>query len=125
MDPVLEARPPLEKESSYELTPAAKTRQMTPEREGSAGAESGTRMQVRKRSGRLEPVDVNKIVRAVERCSPRLARVDSMRVALRTISGLYDGATTQELDELSIQTAASLIADRARSPPPFAPSHRT
>ena len=34
-----------------------------------------------------------------------------MRVATRTISGLYDGATTAELDRLSIQTAASLIAE--------------
>ena len=32
-----------------------------------------------------------------------------MRIATKTISGLYDGATTQELDKLSIQTAASLI----------------
>jgi ribonucleoside-diphosphate reductase alpha chain len=34
-----------------------------------------------------------------------------MRVATRTISGLYDGATTSELDRLSIQTAAALIAE--------------
>ena len=32
-----------------------------------------------------------------------------MRIATKTISGLYDGATTRELDKLSIQTAASLI----------------
>ena len=37
--------------------------------------------------------------------------MDAIRVATRTISGLYDGATTQELDELSIQTAASLMAE--------------
>jgi ribonucleoside-diphosphate reductase alpha chain len=34
-----------------------------------------------------------------------------MRVATKTISGLYDGATTRELDQLSIQTAAGLIAE--------------
>jgi ribonucleoside-diphosphate reductase alpha chain len=68
-------------------------------------------MQVRKRNGSLEPVDVNKIVRAVARCSTGLADVDPMRVATRTISGLYDGATTQELDQLSIHTAAALIAE--------------
>src|SRR6476660_8112953 len=34
-----------------------------------------------------------------------------MRVATKTISGLYDGATTSELDRLSIQTAAALIAE--------------
>ena len=66
-------------------------------------------MQVRKRNGGLEPVDINKIVRAISRCTTALPNVDVMRIATKTISGLYDGATTQELDKLSIQTAASLI----------------
>ena len=68
-----------------------------------------TRMHVRKRNGRLEPVDVNKIVRAVERSADGLPHVDIMRIAVKTIGGLFDGATTRELDRLSIQTAASLI----------------
>jgi ribonucleoside-diphosphate reductase alpha chain len=67
-------------------------------------------MQVRKRSGESEPVDVNKIVRAVQRWAGDLDDVDPMRVATKTISGLYDGATTAELDRLSIQTAAEMIA---------------
>ena len=68
-------------------------------------------MQVTKRSGARESVDLNKIVRAVARCCDGLADVDSMRVALKTIAGIYDGATTRELDELSIRTAASFIAE--------------
>lgn len=68
-------------------------------------------MSVTKRSGRREPVDLNKIVRAVTRCADDLYAVDPMRVATRTISGLYDGATTRELDELSIRTAALLTAE--------------
>ena len=76
-----------------------------------ADANDGVVMRVRKRNGDLEPVDVNKIVRAVQRCSVNLAGVDVMRVATRTISGLCDGATTEELDELSIRTAASLIVE--------------
>jgi ribonucleoside-diphosphate reductase alpha chain len=68
-----------------------------------------TSMQVRKRNGSLEPVDINKIVRAISRCTAGLPNVDVMRIATKTISGLYDGATTKELDKLSIQTAASLI----------------
>ena len=68
-------------------------------------------MRVRKRDGSLEPVDVTKIVRRVERCSDDLAGVDCMRVATRTISGLCDGATTVELDELAIRTAAALICE--------------
>jgi ribonucleoside-diphosphate reductase alpha chain len=59
----------------------------------------------------LEPVDVNRIVRAVERCAEGLHGVDPLRVATRTISGLCDGASTSELDELSIRTAAALIGD--------------
>ncbi len=67
-------------------------------------------MHVRKRNGDSEPVDVNKIVRAVQRWAGDLDDVDPMRVATKTISGLYDGATTAELDRLSIQTAAEMIA---------------
>lgn len=70
-----------------------------------------TSMQVRKRNGDTEPVDVNKIVRAVDRVAHDLDDVDPLRVATRTISGLYDGATTAELDRLSIQTAAEMIAE--------------
>ncbi len=70
-----------------------------------------TTMRVGKRNGESEPVDVNKIVRAVSRSCEGLPEVDAMRVATKTISGLYDGATTRELDKLSIQTAAGLIVD--------------
>lgn len=70
-----------------------------------------TTMQVRKRNGDTESVDVGKIVRAVDRVSGGLDDVDPMRVATRTISGLYDGATTAELDRLSIQTAAEMISE--------------
>ena len=68
-------------------------------------------MSVTKRNGTTELVDLNKIVRAVQRSSEGLHAVDPMRVATRTISGLYNGATTQELDELSIRTAALLIGE--------------
>ncbi len=68
-----------------------------------------TTMRVTKRNGSFEPVDINKIVRAISRCCTGLPAVDSLRIATKTISGLYDGATTKELDKLSIQTSASLI----------------
>ncbi len=68
-------------------------------------------MRVRKRNGSLEAVSVDKIIRAVERSSVGLSNVDPMRVAIKTIGGLYDGSTTKELDSLSIQTAASLISE--------------
>jgi len=73
-------------------------------------------MRVQKRDGGVEPVDLNKIVRAVGRAcrnadGSTLEGVDPMRVATRTISGLCDGATTMELDELSIRTAAALVSE--------------
>ncbi len=73
--------------------------------------ENASAMHVRKRNGALEPVDVNKIVRAVQRCSYGLTHVDAIRIASKTIGGLYDGATTRELDTISIDTAAALIAE--------------
>lgn len=72
---------------------------------------TATAMGVTKRNGSIEPVDLNKIVRAIGRCCDGLHAVDPMRVATRTISGLYNGATTAELDELSIRTAALLIGE--------------
>ncbi len=70
-----------------------------------------TTMRVTKRDGSTELVAVDKIVRAVSRCCAGLDDVDAVRVATKTISGLYDGATTRELDQLSIQTAAGLIVE--------------
>jgi ribonucleoside-diphosphate reductase alpha chain len=78
---------------------------------GFPAREEASVMHVRKRNGALEPVDVNKIVRAIQRCTDGLPHVDSMRIASKTIGGLYDGATTRELDAISIDTAASLIAE--------------
>lgn len=73
--------------------------------------DAATAMRVMKRSGRLEPVDVNKIVNAVARNTEGLLGVDPMVVSTRTIAALADGATTRELDELSIRTAAGLIVE--------------
>ena len=89
---------------SQTATPQAPTSSSTAE-------PTTTGMQVRKRNGGLESVDLNKIVKAISRTCDGLAQVDPIRIATRTISGLYDGATTAELDLLSIQTAASLISE--------------
>ena len=68
-------------------------------------------MRVKKRDGTLEPVDVTKIVERVTRNTQGLTQVDPLRVATKAISGLYDGATTNELDNLCIQTASLLIGE--------------
>ena len=49
--------------------------------------------------------------RSAARCVGSGATSTSLRIATKTISGLYDGATTRELDQLSIQTAAGLIVE--------------
>ncbi|NUP05488.1 MAG: ribonucleoside-diphosphate reductase subunit alpha [Polyangiaceae bacterium] len=75
------------------------------------GAITQSTMRVTKRNGSSEAVDLTKIVRAVGRSCAGLKDVDPLRVATKTISGLYDGATTRELDQLSIQTAAALVVE--------------
>ncbi|TQS42154.1 ribonucleoside-diphosphate reductase subunit alpha [Cryptosporangium phraense] len=57
------------------------------------------------------PIDVGTIVDTVERWAEDLPDVDPTRVATRTLRGLYDGATTAELDQLTIRTAAELIGE--------------
>ncbi len=92
------------------MSTAPSTTSVTNETDNHDAAISAT-MAVRKRNGALEPVDVNKIVRAVARCGQGLENVDVLKIATKTIGGLYDGATTKELDNLSIQTSALLIAE--------------
>lgn len=80
---------------------------------GSSSGYAGNahQMRVKKRDGTLEPVDVTKIVERVNRNAQGLQQVDPLRVATKAISGLYDGATTKELDNLCIQTASLLIGE--------------
>ncbi len=68
-------------------------------------------MRVKRRDGSFQAVDLNKIVRRVQSCSMGLKHVDPLRVATKAISGLYDGATTKELDNLCIRIASLLIGD--------------
>ena len=68
-------------------------------------------MNVIKRNGAVEPVDLNKIVNAVARSARGLSGVDPFAVSLRTISALSDGTTTKELDGLNIRTASGFIVE--------------
>ncbi len=66
-------------------------------------------MQVIKRDGTKESVKIEKILHAVNRACRGLERVEPLEVAKRTIHGLHDGSTTQELDDLSISNAVMLM----------------
>lgn len=68
-------------------------------------------MQVTKRDGTRENVKIEKILHAVNRACRGIPGVESLEVAKRTINGLHDGSTTQELDELSISNAVLLMAE--------------
>lgn len=68
-------------------------------------------MQVVKRDGTLEDVKIEKILHAVNRACRGIEGVESLEIAKRTIHGLHERSTTQELDELSISNAVLLMAE--------------
>lgn len=66
-------------------------------------------MYVIKRNGQKEPVMFDKITDRIKKlCYGLNDLVDSVKVAMRVIEGLYDGVTTSELDNLAAETAASM-----------------
>ena len=67
-------------------------------------------MLVIKRDGRKESVKFDKITARIEKLSYGLNAdfVKAIEIAKKVIDGLYDGVSTQELDELAAETAATL-----------------
>tara|TARA_Y100000768_G_C23987281_1_gene689702 strand:- start:1786 stop:4140 length:2355 start_codon:yes stop_codon:yes gene_type:complete len=67
-------------------------------------------MLVLKRDGRKESVKFDKITARIEKLSYGLNAdfVKTIEIAKKVIDGLYDGVSTQELDELAAETAATL-----------------
>ena len=67
-------------------------------------------MLVIKRDGRKESVKFDKITARIEKLSYGLNAdfVKTIEIAKKVIDGLYDGVSTQELDELAAETAATL-----------------
>jgi ribonucleoside-diphosphate reductase alpha chain len=66
-------------------------------------------MYVVKRDGHREPVMFDKITDRISKlCYGLNDLVDSVKVAMRVIEGLYDGVSTSELDNLAAETAASM-----------------
>ena len=67
-------------------------------------------MKVITRSGKSETVSFDKITNRIQNLSIGLNEqyVDSVVVAQKTIEGMYDGISTQELDVLSAETCAYL-----------------
>ena len=67
-------------------------------------------MLVIKRNGRKESVKFDKITARIEKLSYGLNTeyVKTIEIAKKVIDGIYDGVSTQELDELAAETAATL-----------------
>ncbi len=65
-------------------------------------------MQVLKRDGHSESIQLDKITKRIEAFSNDLD-VEPFVVAQKVISGIYDGVSTAELDELAVGTAANMV----------------
>ena len=68
-------------------------------------------MIVIKRDGSNEPVRFEKVSNRIKKMTYGLNsdHIDSLEIAQKVIAGIYDGISTQELDNLAAETAASLI----------------
>ena len=64
-------------------------------------------MQVKKRNGSFENVNFNKITTRLSNLNTSLD-VDPIKIAQKVCNSVYDGVTTEELDELSAQISISL-----------------
>lgn len=66
-------------------------------------------MYVIKRNGQKEPVMFDKITARIKKlCYGLSSLVETTKVAMRVIEGLYDGVTTSELDNLAAEVAATM-----------------
>ncbi|MBC7387417.1 MAG: ribonucleoside-diphosphate reductase subunit alpha [Cryobacterium sp.] len=67
-------------------------------------------MKVKSRSGKLEAVSFDKITNRIQNLAIGLNEtyVDPVLIAQKTIEGMYDGISTEELDVLSAETCAYL-----------------
>lgn len=69
-------------------------------------------MRVLKRNGSYEDIDLRKIQARMTTLTIErgLDHLDTLELCQSVVAGLYDGVTTQQLDELAIETAAGLCA---------------
>ena len=67
-------------------------------------------MDIIKRNGSREPLKLEKISSRIKKLTYGLnERVDPDKVSTKVVSGLYDGVSSTELDQLSAETAASMV----------------
>lgn len=71
----------------------------------------GRRLFVKKRSGDKIPLDSEKLLEAIRSLSYGLHEVNPKHILDRVVNGLYDGVTTEEIDNLVISTTAMMISE--------------
>jgi ribonucleoside-diphosphate reductase alpha chain len=67
-------------------------------------------IQVQKRDGRLEPLDINKIHFVVEEACEGLAGVSSSQIEMNANIQFYDGMTTKDIQNVLVRSANDLIS---------------
>ena len=77
-------------------------------------------MFVIKRDGRRESVKFDKVTTRIDNLCYGLNMnyIEPIEIAKKVIDGIFDGVTTQELDNLAAETAASMTTSNS---PPSAP----
>ena len=69
------------------------------------------KIQVTKRDGRLEPIDLDKIHKVIEWAAHDLDNVSVSQVELKSHIQFYDGIRTRDIHETIIKSAADLISE--------------
>ena len=69
------------------------------------------KIQVTKRDGRLEPIDLDKIHKVIEWAAHKLENVSVSQVELKSHIQFYEGIKTRDIHETIIKSAADLISE--------------
>ena len=67
-------------------------------------------IQVQKRDGRLEPLDINKIHFVVEEACENLPGVSASQIEMNANIQFYDGMTTKDIQNVLVRSANDLIS---------------
>jgi len=70
---------------------------------------NSSKIQVKKRDGRLEPLDINKIHFVVEEACENLPGVSASQIQMNANIQFYDGMTTKDIQNVLVRSANDLI----------------
>jgi ribonucleoside-diphosphate reductase alpha chain len=82
----------------------------TPDNDFAVGSNE-KRLFVKKRNGDRIPLNSEKLLEAISSLSYGLHEVNPKTILDKVVNGLYDGVTTEEIDNLVIQQTAMMISD--------------